>query len=67
MRPMRVRLTKPVRDMAGNPYPEGREVEILFALDGVPEVLGAGYLPLSRDEWVPVVPEEEFDRLLEGR
>jgi hypothetical protein len=36
---MKVRLTKKVRDMAGNTYPEGSMVDVLVAMDGVPEVV----------------------------
>lgn len=45
----RVRLTKNVRDMGGNVYPEGSVVDILVAVDGTPEVVRAGYLPLRPD------------------
>lgn len=45
--------------------PRGAGVEALFARDGVPEVLGTQYLPLSKDEWEPAIAEEELARLLE--
>lgn len=67
VRRAKVRLTKSVRDMAGSAHPEGREVDVLFALDGVPEVIGAGYLPLNRDEWEPVISDEDLRRLLGER
>ena len=63
---IKVRLTKTVRDMGGNVYHRGAVVEALFALDGIPEVLGAQYLPLSEDEWEPALAEEDLARLLEG-
>lgn len=62
--PVKVRLTKTVRDMGGNVYRRGAVVEALFALDGIPEVLGAQYLPLSEDEWEPAIAEEDLARLL---
>lgn len=52
--------------MAGNRYAEGSVHLVVFALDGVPEVVGAGYLPLSRDDWEPALADEDFDRLLAG-
>lgn len=64
---MKVRLTKNVRDMAGNVYPEGSIVDILVAVDGVPEIVGAGYLPLRLDEWEPMLSNEDLERLLTER
>jgi hypothetical protein len=46
LRSLRVRLRKSLWDMAGNAYPEGSVVLVVFALDGVPEVVGACYLPI---------------------
>lgn len=63
--PIKVRLTKTARGMRGNVYRRGTVVEALFALDGVPEVLGAQYLPLSKDQWEPAITEEDLARLLE--
>ena len=50
--------------MAGTPYPEGSVVEVRFALDGIAEVVGAQYLPLSPGEWEPALAEEDFEKLL---
>ena len=63
--PIEIRLTKTVRDMGGNVYRRGAVVQALFALDGVPEVLGAQYLPLSKDKWESAITEEDLARLLE--
>lgn len=52
--------------MAGNRYAEGSLHDVVFALDGVPEVVGARYLPLSKDEWEPALTDEDLDRLLGG-
>lgn len=52
--------------MAGNRYAEGSLHEVVFALDGVPEVVGARYLPLSRDEWEPALSDRDLERLLGG-
>ncbi len=62
-----MRLKKNVRDMAGNVYPKGSAVDILVRVDGVPEVVGAGYLPLRLDEWEPMLSDKDLDRLLEER
>ena len=59
-----VRLKKDVRDMAGNRYAEDSLQKVVFAPDGIPEVVGAGYLPLSRDEWEPALSDGDLDRLL---
>lgn len=64
---VKVRLTKDVRDMAGNAYAEGCVADVLIAVDGVPEVVGACYLPLSPDEWEPVLADEDLERLLRNR
>ena len=62
--PLKVRLKRDLRDMAGTPYPEGSVVEVRFALDGIAEVVGAQYLPLSPGEWEPALAEEDFEKLL---
>ncbi len=62
-----MRLTKNVRDMIGNVYPEGSVVDVLVAIDGVPEMVGAGYLPLSPDEWEFALTDEGLERLLGER
>jgi hypothetical protein len=67
LKTLRVRLTKSLRDMAGNEYPEGSTVDVVVALDGVPEVVGADYLPLSPGEWEPALTDEDLDRLLAER
>lgn len=64
---MKVRLTKNVRDMAGNVYPEGSVVDVLVAPDGIPEVVGAGYLPLRPTEWELALTDEDLERLLTER
>lgn len=62
-----MRLKKNVRDVMGNVYPKGSVVDILVAVDGVPEVVGAGYLPLSPNEWEPTLSNEDLERLLMER
>lgn len=52
--------------MEGNRYAEGSLHDVVFALDGVPEVVGARYLPLGKDEWEPALTGEDLDRLLGG-
>jgi hypothetical protein len=66
LKTLRVRLTKSLGGMAGNAYPEGSVVLAVFALDGVPEDVGTGYVPLSSGEWEPALTDECLDRLLEG-
>lgn len=52
--------------MAGNRYAAGSLHDVVFALDGVPEVVGARYLPLGRDDWEPALAEADLERLLGG-
>lgn len=50
--------------MTGRRYAKDTVHRVVFALDGIPEVVGAGYLPLSRDEWEPALSDGDLDRLL---
>jgi hypothetical protein len=67
LRALKVRLKQQVRVMAGDEYPEGFVVDDVVALDGVPEVVGAGYLPFSAGEWEPALTDRNLDRLLGKR
>lgn len=55
---MRIKILKRARDLGGRIYEKGTEVEARFASDGVPQVIGAGYLPLNPEEWEPAWEED---------
>lgn len=48
---MKVVLLKTVKDFRRRVYREGAVVEVRFAGDGVPHVVGAAWLGLNPGEW----------------
>ena len=47
---MKIKLTTPVRDFSGSPFPKGSVLEARIASDGMLEVVGAQNLPLYPHE-----------------
>ena len=64
--PIKIKLTKEVRDFSGSPYPRGCLLEARVSPDGLLEVVGAQNLPLYPHEREPVITDEDLERLLEG-
>jgi hypothetical protein len=61
---MKIKLTTPVRDFSGSPFPKGSVLEARIASDGMLEVVGAQNLPLYPHEWILVLTDKDLERLL---
>lgn len=55
-----------MRDLARNRHVDGSLHDIVFALEIIPEAVGARYLSLSGNEWEPALSEGDLYRLLGG-
>jgi len=61
---MKIKLTTPVRDFSGSPFPKGSVLEARIACYGTLEVVGAQNLPLYPHEWTLVLTDKDLERLL---
>jgi hypothetical protein len=61
---MKIKLTTPVRNFSGSPFPKGSVLEARIARDGMLEVVGTQNLPLYPHEWTLVLTDKDLERLL---